>query len=144
MEYRDFQHKLPIEVRFSDIDMLGHVGNVVYQAYYENAVVSYFEKIIKIDDLLGDINYVIAELNIKYLKPVLYPADLVMEIGATAIGRKSIDLAARLLNEQGEICATYRSTAVAFYVPEQVSMPIPQQWRQNIMDYEIIAPRQKT
>ena len=36
---------LSIQVRFSDIDAMGHVNNAVYLSYFELARVYYFEKI---------------------------------------------------------------------------------------------------
>ena len=48
-----YKHKTPIQIRFKDIDKLGHVNNANHITYFELARVDYFEALatenIKID-----------------------------------------------------------------------------------------------
>ena len=37
---------LKIQVRFSDLDILGHVNNVTYLSYFEMARVYYFKELV--------------------------------------------------------------------------------------------------
>jgi acyl-CoA thioesterase FadM len=43
MEYDPFKLSIPIQVRFSDLDALGHVNNVTYFTYFEIARVKYLD-----------------------------------------------------------------------------------------------------
>lgn len=40
-----FRHSLPLQVRFSDIDRLGHVNNNVYFAYFDLGKTEYFSAV---------------------------------------------------------------------------------------------------
>ena len=38
-----FRHTLPLQLRFNDIDLLGHVNNSVYFSFYDLGKARYFE-----------------------------------------------------------------------------------------------------
>jgi acyl-CoA thioester hydrolase len=42
----DFPYSIPIEVRFSDLDAMGHVNNAVYFTYFEQARIGYWLSLI--------------------------------------------------------------------------------------------------
>jgi acyl-CoA thioester hydrolase len=70
-----FNSIIPIQVRFNDVDMLGHVSNTVYQNYYDAGKLHYFEEV------LPDMDYVktgviAASVKIDYLKPILLTSTL--------------------------------------------------------------------
>jgi acyl-CoA thioester hydrolase len=46
MDYSQFKHQLPIQIRFVDIDAFGHVNNAVFASYYEMARVAYFDQVL--------------------------------------------------------------------------------------------------
>jgi acyl-CoA thioester hydrolase len=60
----EFGYTTDIEVRYRDLDTMGHVNNAVYATYLEQARMDYFR------DLLGltmdDVQGVIAHLEIDY------------------------------------------------------------------------------
>jgi acyl-CoA thioester hydrolase len=41
-----FRHSVPVQIRFADIDVNGHVNNVVFQHYFDLAKVGYFNTIL--------------------------------------------------------------------------------------------------
>ena len=43
----NFKHKTLIQIRFKDVDMMGHVNNANHLTYFELARVHYFDEIIK-------------------------------------------------------------------------------------------------
>ena len=40
-----FKHTVPLQLRFNDIDALGHVNNSVYFTFYDLGKARYFEEI---------------------------------------------------------------------------------------------------
>ena len=40
-----FRHTLPLQLRFNDIDLLGHVNNSVYFSFYDLGKARYFETV---------------------------------------------------------------------------------------------------
>jgi len=44
-----FPHRIPVEIRFNDIDILGHVNNTVYFSFYDTGKAWYFKDIVDWD-----------------------------------------------------------------------------------------------
>ena len=67
---RDFRCHLPIQVRFADLDRLGHVNNATYQQYYDLGRLAYFDMLpASRPDWNGRVP-VIAHLELDFLAPV--------------------------------------------------------------------------
>ena len=49
IELTDFSHVLTIPTRWSDLDMLGHVNNTRFFTFDEDARLSYFEPLMRMD-----------------------------------------------------------------------------------------------
>lgn len=64
-----FKNIIPIQVRFSDVDMMGHVSNTVYQNYYDSGKMNYFLEVIPDMDFVN-IGVVGASVKIDYYKPI--------------------------------------------------------------------------
>lgn len=69
-----FRHTLPLQLRFNDIDLLGHVNNSVYFSFYDLGKARYFEtvKAQNIDWKKADV--VVANVNADFLSPI-YPVN---------------------------------------------------------------------
>ena len=88
-EYQKWNKK-SVEIRFADLDMLGHVNNAKYLTYLESARISYFHDVIgdKIDWSTGGIILAKAELN--FAMPVmLEDLEVTIFTSCTKIGDKS-------------------------------------------------------
>ena len=44
MEEIQFNHTLPIQLRFNDVDKFGHVNNTVYFSFYDLGKTEYFAR----------------------------------------------------------------------------------------------------
>ena len=55
--------RLPIQIRFNDVDRLGHVNNNSYFSYYDLGKEEYLNNILKVDYHTQDVAPVIANLN---------------------------------------------------------------------------------
>lgn len=82
----------PIEVRWGDLDALGHVNNAVYFRYFEEARVHLYEAI----QMGGDTGRVglLAHASCDFLKPLMYPASIVVGLKPLRLGRTSLELEA--------------------------------------------------
>mgnify|MGYP001534377266 FL=1 len=45
MEEIQFNHTLPIQLRFNDVDKFGHVNNTVYFSFYDLGKTEYFASV---------------------------------------------------------------------------------------------------
>jgi acyl-CoA thioester hydrolase len=83
-----------IPVRWGDLDALNHVNNTVYFRYFEEARVQVFTRAeIYEGDTRGT---VLAHTACDFIKPVLYPATVVIRQRLLRIGRSSLEVEAVL------------------------------------------------
>ncbi len=65
----EFKHKLPVQIRFNDIDSLGHVNNAIYLSYFDLGKSAYFQTVrTQIIDWTK-IDIVVANVNIDFHAP---------------------------------------------------------------------------
>lgn len=131
-----FRFSLPIQVRFNDVDIMGHVSNTVYQNYYDAGKMDYF------DELFEGLNYkelgvVGASIHIDYLKPIFMKDEIYVETRISTLGTKSFTMEHRLVNMvNGELLSTCTAVIVCYDALRKVSIPIPAVWRENIINHE--------
>ena len=83
-------------VRFSDVDVYGHVNNVKYFEYYQEARIAF---ILSLDGAAFDpsrlpMRQVVARIDVDYRRPILFrPEPYAVETWVTRIGTSSYDLA---------------------------------------------------
>jgi acyl-CoA thioester hydrolase len=127
----------PIQMRFSDVDVMGHVSNTIYQNYYDSGKVNYFEEVIPEMDFVN-LGIVGASIKIDYLKPIFMKTRILVETRVAEIGNKSLTMEHRLINEATkEVLSTCSAVMVCYSIKEMMSIPIPEKWKQNILDFEV-------
>jgi acyl-CoA thioester hydrolase len=131
-----YKNRLPIQVRFSDVDMMGHVSNTVYQNYFDSGKIAYFDEVIP-ELEFKDVTLVGASVKIDYLKPIFMRTRVLVETRVSLLGHKSITMEHRLVDEQSrEILSTCTVVLVCFSLRQQVSIPVPESWKIKILAYD--------
>lgn len=131
-----FKSILPIQVRFNDVDIMGHVSNTVYQSYYDSGKVDYFDKVMPDMDFVN-IGVVGASVKIDYLKPIFMRTRILVETRVAVLGNKSLTMEHRLVDEcTNEVLSTCMAVLVCYSIKEMVSIPIPERWRNNILAFD--------
>ena len=95
----EFGHRVTIDVRFADIDGMGHVNNAVYLTFCETARIRYWSDVTGEPMLPGHDgveSLILAEARIAYRAPVFHGEVVTVESRATHIGRSSFTLEHRL------------------------------------------------
>ncbi|WP_152360435.1 acyl-CoA thioesterase [Microlunatus speluncae] len=109
-----------VRVRWSDLDSYGHVNNVRYYDYVQEARVEFVADLIGGDD--GG-QWVVVRQDLDYLKPVDFAIEpYLVETVVTKIGTRSVSLAAELRDDAGTRYATARTVLVG-------DRPITEDWR---------------
>lgn len=131
-----FKNRQSIQIRFSDIDLMGHVSNTVYQVYYDSGRIAYFNEVLPDLDF-KDIGVVSVSVNIEYYRPIFLKSKVYVESRCSQIGNKSFEMEHRIVDlVSGEVYSTSKNTLVCFAIKEQQSVSIPQHWKENIMTYD--------
>ncbi|MGH3357746.1 MAG: acyl-CoA thioesterase [Nocardioidaceae bacterium] len=114
-------HSYECWVRWSDVDAYGHVNNVKYFEYFQEARIEAMGRSVAPDGLRG---FVVARTVVGYRRPVLFrPEPYRIETRATRLGRSSFDLDAAILDGDKRL-ASSRTTIVAFDGASQHSRPL--------------------
>lgn len=135
-----FRHQINLPIRYRDLDTLGHVNNVVYLTYIEQARITYFNDLDLWDGSPSEAGLILARNVIDYKHP-LSLTDQAVDVW-TRIGRlggKSFDMMHVLTiekDDEAQIVAEATITMVAFNYITQSAITLPDDWRKAIIDYE--------
>ena len=132
-----FRYTYHLDIRYADVDVLGHVNNVRYFTYLETARVQYFADVIGWDGQWHTLSIILARTSCDFKLPLGYGDGLKVYVRTSRLGKKSFDMAYALVREPDEaLAATGVSTQVAYNYETQQSILIPESWRAKIVNYE--------
>ena len=123
--------RIVIDRRFSDLDLMGHVNNVVYHEYLQEARFRLLAGLGR--ETVVAMPQVVARQEIDYVAPIgmgLEP--LVVETWIESIGRSSYVVAYRILDSDGSLAARAKTVMVVFDPATQKSRPIPGEVRTGL------------
>ncbi len=118
---RDYPCHHHLEVRFRDLDAMGHVNNAVFVSYLEVGRVAYMRCLVGGPETSFDHSdwkrifpFVVAELSCRYVSPVSLDDPLVIHLRASRLGRSSFDFEYLLTTGEGRVAAVGWSVQVAY------------------------------
>jgi acyl-CoA thioester hydrolase len=128
------RHTYECHVRFSDVDVYGHVNNVKYFEYYQEARIAFLLALSGGDfDADSSMRQVVARIDVDYRRPILFrPEPYQVETWVTRIGTSSYDLSCRIVDAEGQLCSKAEVTLVAFDPGTQRSRPIAEEERSRL------------
>ena len=112
-----------VQVRFSDLDILGHVNNSVYLTYFELARVYYFKYLLGTDWDWATDSVVLVKNEVEYIRPILLHDVPEVEVYTAHIGSKSFTFAYNI-RVNNVLYSKGVSTLVAYDVKTQSTVPI--------------------
>jgi len=132
-----FRFAHPIEVRYADLDPQRHVNNATLFSYLEQARARYLQHLGLWNGMdFDDIGIIVAEAGATFTEPIAYTDEVVVEVGVTRLGNKSLELNYLVRTSDGRGLATGRTVLVAYDYRQARSIPIPEEWRQTITAFE--------
>jgi acyl-CoA thioester hydrolase len=140
MSFENFRFSLPVEVRFADLDVLGHLNNAKYLTYVEQARILYVQTVCGWSGDWRSLGMILARTEIDYKLPIAFGDAVIVYIRTSRIGSKSFDLEYLLSRQQGdaapEIAATVKTVMVSYDYQQDSSIAVPQAWRDAMLAYE--------
>ena len=128
----DYEYTTELDVRFRDLDAMGHVNNTVYATYLEQARADYYADVIDVS--LSAVDTVLASLSTAYQRPVTAKETVTVAFGVGDLGDSSILMEYEVRTENGA-AATAETVQIAFDRETGESRSIPQEWRDRITRY---------
>jgi acyl-CoA thioester hydrolase len=124
-------HSMVVQMRWGDMDVMGHINNTLYFRYMEMARLQWFGELGMPANPQGQ-GPVIANAFCNFLRQLEYPGDVVVTTFVGAMGRSSVDTfhEMRRADDPHTLYANGGATVVWVDFPAQKSMPIPPDMRQ--------------
>lgn len=131
-----FRFRTPLQMRWSDCDMLGHVNNAVYLTYSEQSRTEYCNH-------LGwnwhEHGIILAKVEVDFRQPLLYTDKPFIYTRVSRLGNKSFEMETLILNEKAEgheLVANIRSVLVMLHYKTNITFVIPDEIREKIKAFE--------
>jgi acyl-CoA thioester hydrolase len=114
----------PVEVRFRDLDAVGHVNNTVYLTYMESARIEYWAAVTGRRDF-RDIGMILARTEVDYRGQVGLPASLEVGVRCASLRRSSFVLEFRIEERgSGRLVAEAKKVLVRYDFPKGAVVPL--------------------
>jgi len=127
---------VPLEVRFKDIDAMGHVNNAVYFTYFENARIGYWRAVGK-DRPRGEVSYVLARAECDFKSPATMEDELVCHLRVASFGRTSFTFEFLIEDARsGRAVASGRTVQVAYDYQAKKACPLDSDLKARIRAFE--------
>ena len=140
-----FRHHCAIQVRWGDMDALGHVNNAKFLTYMEQGRLQYVNELNLWGGGRSKLGMILARVEIDFKLPLFASDDVHVFTRCVQFGRSSFKTEqwiARRKDEQLEVAAQAILTIVVYDYEQQKSAPIPEGWRALVKAYEV-APLQE-
>jgi acyl-CoA thioester hydrolase len=138
----EFRFFIPMPTRWGDSDLNGHINNAMFVRYLESGRLDYYAEVFdKGFDQSSPPEFILASLQIDYLKQVNHPAELTIGTRVSSLGNSSFesDGAIFLADEEAPVVIS-RSVCVWFNYDNNRSERIPQAARDAVDNYERVKP----
>lgn len=121
-----------IQIRYADLDALGHVNNSNYLTYFEIARVHYFNELLGKDWDWRNEGMILANSSLEFLKPLLIQHEAEVKISTLSAGTKSFELYYEISVDDVVFCSG-KSVIVAFNSLRNETIPIPSVMREGLL-----------
>lgn len=116
--------RIPISVRWRDMDSLGHVNNAKYISYLEEARVRWMIGVPGIT-IGGRITPVVAATHVNYRLPLVWPNDIVVELFVERVGSSSVTIGHRIVDQNDPDRLYSDGHVVAVWIDSQTGQSVP-------------------
>ena len=127
----DFPHLAPVQTRWADNDIYGHINNVVYYAYFDTVINDYLIKEGGLDVRLGSVIGVCVESQCRYLESAAYPEKLDAGLRVTKLGNSSVTYEIGIFRAE-TLCALGAFVHVFVDAATRRPSPIPDRIRSSL------------
>jgi len=120
----EFRHFVPIQSRWMDNDVYGHVNNVVYYSWFDTAVNGYLIERGVLDIHAGAVIGLVIETQCNYFAPLAFPEAVEAGLRVAHLGRSSVRYQVGLFACGAAQCAA-AGHFVHVYVDRATRRPVP-------------------
>ena len=125
-----FSHHEPLQIRFSDVDVVGHVNNIIYFAFYDTGKASYMTQLMGRPITWNQVDTVVANVDCAFIAPIFYGEHIEVLTTCVGVHDKSFRLLQMIRNsETEEVKSVCETVMVSFDPHTQKAAPLKEEWR---------------
>ena len=94
--------RMPIALRWRDLDAFNHVNNSNFMTYLEEARIRWFESLDE-EWVTERTAPLLAAVQMNYRVPIPYPAEVIVELFADRVGNSSVTIGHRIASMDGNV-----------------------------------------
>ncbi len=94
--------RMPLELRWRDLDAFNHVNNSNFMTYLEEARIRWFESLGE-EWMTDRTAPLLAAVQMNYRVPIPYPARVVVELFSDRVGNSSVTIGHRIAGSDGSL-----------------------------------------
>jgi acyl-CoA thioester hydrolase len=132
------RHKTSIQIRFKDVDAMGHVNNANHLTYFEYARIRFFDELIGEEIDWQQEGMILAQQQVSYKKPIFLKDAITVITWFVKSGTTSFELAYEIVRTEKDgsetLCATGSSVQVCYNYKQQKSIPVPTRWLAKMIE----------
>lgn len=133
----DFNHRMPLQVRFNDIDILGHINNSVYLSFLDLAKAEYLTEATSARVEIGGIAVAIVNINCNFYSPGYFNESLEAVTAVTRVSHRSLRMEQRVYNPTTGDVKCIATTIMAGFDPKSATgIEIPKKFIDELEAYE--------
>ncbi|MCR9129221.1 MAG: acyl-CoA thioesterase [Alphaproteobacteria bacterium] len=128
----------PIETRWADNDVYGHINNVAYYGYFDTAVNRRLAAAGLLDILGGETIGLVVETGCQYFAPAAFPEALEAGLRVAKLGTSSVRYELAIF-KAGEDTAIAEGHFIHVYVDRESRRPapLPDAWREVLSGWRV-------
>jgi acyl-CoA thioester hydrolase len=134
----DYPSRISIPIQWGDMDAFNHVNNVIHIRWLESSRIDYLEEA-GMRDLMTShkVGPILAAIHCDYKRQLAYPGSVRIGARIARLGRSSMTVAHRIVDEQsGELAAEGESVVVVYDFANQRPVRIPVDVREAVASYQ--------
>jgi len=126
-----FPVKLHLRLDWSEMDLFGHINNVMYFKFIQASRVNYWEHVGFLNRYFKEkIGPILVSTGCQFSKPLFYPDNITIEVRVEFIKNTSIGLHHRILNGKNELCAEAHDVIVLYNFAKNEKVIIPMELKE--------------
>lgn len=127
-----------VEVRFGDIDVMGHVNNAVYLSYFEQARMAFFKELIGGEWDWNEAGILLARNEVDYIQPILLSDQVTVKTWCSKVGNSSLVIEYEVTRTPAgstdtSVCTKGKSVLVCFDYHKKQKTLVPVSWKEKLV-----------
>lgn len=125
-------HTIPIQIRFNDVDQMGHINNAVIIEYFDLGKSLYFTAA-GVPPQEGDFTVMVVHFEVDFQKQILFNDNIAVVTRTTRFGNKSLEITQQVVDSHsGEPFATCKTVMAGYCRSTHSSAVIPDTIKEQI------------